>query len=269
MKAAGKDCAPDYWYMAASPAEEEYYIKGVTEVIGRVPFFGGSAADNEIAGKWWLYNGTECFQDGCIVAFFYTDTPMVNKFTGAYAETDKFGIVTKMDGDRGIAEICGKPALDVYADWRGMSTDELMGGDLLVASIVAPLGVKDRMGDLVAIRHPMNGNDDHSIAVGAKVAEKTAVIMMEGDVDVLVGSVAKTAGELKKKAGAKPAAYFFVHCGGRRAAIADRIDEVADAFVKEADGVPFLAEFTFGEYGFEDDGCNSIGGLMLSFTALG
>lgn len=269
MKAAGKDCAPDYWYMAASPAEEEYYIKGVTEVIGRVPFFGGSAADNEIAGKWWLYNGTECFQDGCVVAFFYTDTPMVNKFTGAYAETDKFGIVTKMDGDRGIAEICGKPALDVYADWRGMSTDELMGGDLLVASIVAPLGVKDRMGDLVAIRHPMNGNDDHSIAVGAKVAEKTAVIMMEGDVDVLVGSVAKTAGELKEKAGAKPAAYFFVHCGGRRAAIADRIDEVADAFVKEADGVPFLAEFTFGEYGFEDDGCNSIGGLMLSFTALG
>ena len=86
---------------------------------------------------------------------------------------------------------------------------------------------------------------------------------------MLVGSVAKTAGELKKKAGAKPAAYFFVHCGGRRAAIADRIDEVADAFVKEADGVPFLAEFTFGEYGFEQDGCNSIGGLMLSFSQLG
>ena len=269
MKAAGKDCAPDYWYMAASPAEEEYYIKGVTDVIGRIPFFGGSAADNEIAGKWWLYNGTDAFQDGCVVAFFYTDTPFMNKFTGAYSETDKFGVVTKMDGDRGIAEICGKPALQVYADWRGMSTDQLMGGDLLVASIVAPLGVKDRMGDLVAIRHPMNGNDDLSIAVGAKVAEKTAVIMMEGDVDCLVGSVAKTAGELKKYANPSPAAYFFVHCGGRRAAIADRIDEIADAFIAEADGVPFIAEFTFGEYGFEQDGCNSIGGLMLSFTALG
>ncbi len=273
MAAAGKDCPPDYWYMAASPAEEEYYIKGVTDVIGRVPFFGGSAADNEIAGKWWLYNGTESFQDGCVVAFFYTDTPFVNKFTGAYAETDKFGVVTKMDGDRGIVEICNKPALDVYAEWRGMSTDQLMGGDLLVESIVAPLGVKDRMGDLVAIRHPMNGNDDHSIAVGAKVAEKTCVIMMEGDVDCLVNSIAKTSGELKhqaEKVGAgKPAAYFYVHCGGRRAAIADRIGEVADAFIKEADGVPFLAEFTFGEYGFEQDGCNSIGGLMLSFSALG
>ena len=109
--------------------------------------------------------------------------------------------------------------------------------------------------------------------MGAKVAEKTAVILMEGDQDVLVGSVAKTAAELKEreeKLGfGKPAAYFFVHCGGRRAGIADRIGEVADAFIKEADGVPFLAEFTFGEYGFEQDGCNSIGGLMLSFTALG
>ena len=272
MEAAGKDCAPAYWYMAASPAEEEHYIKGVTDVIGRVPFFGGSAADNEIAGKWWLYSGTECFQDGCIVAFFYTDAPMVNKFTGAYDETDKFGVVTKMNGERGIAEIDGKPALDVYAEWRGMSTDQLMGGDLLVESIVAPLGVTDRLGDLIAIRHPMNGNDDHSIAVGARVVEKTAVICMDGSVDGLVGSIAETSAALKKLAdkmdAPAPAAYFYVHCGGRRAAIGDRIGEVADSFIKEADGVPFLAEFTFGEYGFEQDGCNSIGGLMLSFTAL-
>ena len=269
MAAAGKDCAPAYWYMAASPAEEEYYIKGVTDVIGRVPYFGGSAADNSIAGEWMLYAGADAFADGCVIAFFYTDAPFCNKFTGAYAETDKFGVVTKMDGDRGIAEIDGKPALQVYADWRGMDVSQLMGGDLLVASIVAPLGVKDRLGDLTAIRHPMNGNDDLSIAVGAKVVEKTAVIMMDGDVDVLVNSVAKTADELKEKAGFEPAAYFFVHCGGRRAAIGDRIGEVADEFVAAAGDVPFLAEFTFGEYGYEDDGLNATGGLMLSFTALG
>lgn len=269
MAAAGKDTAPDYWYMAASPAEEEYYIKGVTKVIGRVPFFGGSAADNAIAGDWWLYNGTDAFQDGCVIAFFYTDTPFANKFTGAYAESDDFGVVTKMEGDRCIKEIDGKPALQVYADWRGMSVDDLKGADLLGASVVSPLGVKDRLGDLVAIRHPMGGNDDLSINVGNKVSEKTAVIRMEGSVDQLIGSVAETAEELKERAGHKPAAYFFVHCGGRRAAIADRIDEVADSFIKEADGVPFIAEFTFGEYGYEDDGLNTAGGLMLSFTALG
>lgn len=269
MAAAGRADAPDYWYMAASPAEEEYYIKGVTEVIGRAPFFGGSAADNEIAGKWFLYNGTEAFADGCVVAFFYTDTPFANKFTGAYAETSNIGIVTKMDGDRGIAEIDGVPALAKYAEWRGIPIEKLMGGDLLVASIVAPLGVKDRLGDLVAIRHPMNGNDDLSIAVGAKVMTGTAVICMDGDVDCLVNSNTKTMEELKARTTTKPAAYHIVHCGGRRAAIDARIGEVADQLIAAADGVPFIAEFTFGEYGFEDDGLNTTGGLMLSFTALG
>lgn len=269
MEKAGKTTAPAYWYMAASPAEEEYYIKGVTEIIGRVPYFGGSAADNTIEGNWMLYSNKYAFADGCVIAFFWTDTPFTNKFTGAYAETDDFGVVTKMNGDRGIAEIDGKPALQVYADWRGMDVESIKGAELLSKSVVSPLGIKDRLGDLIAIRHPMGGNDDLSISVGAKVAEKTCVIRMEGDVDVLVGSVAKTAEELKEKAGAKPAAYFFVHCGGRRAAIGDRIDEVADAFIKEADGVPFIAEFTFGEYGYEDDGMNTVGGLMLSFTALG
>ena len=67
---------------------------GVTEVIGREPFFGGRAADNTLAGDWMIYNGAEAFADGCVVAFFYTDTPFANKFTGAYAETDDFGVVT-------------------------------------------------------------------------------------------------------------------------------------------------------------------------------
>ena len=44
MEAAGKKCAPAYFYMAASPAEEEKYLEGITKVIGRKPFFGGSAA---------------------------------------------------------------------------------------------------------------------------------------------------------------------------------------------------------------------------------
>lgn len=35
----------------------------------------------------------------------------------------------------------------------------------------------------------------------------------------------------------------------------------------EAGDVPFIAEFTFGEYGYEADGLNTCGGLMLSFTA--
>jgi hypothetical protein len=266
MKNAGQDSPPDSFYMAASPGEEEFYIKGISDIIGRVPMFGGSAADNAIAGEWKLYTGRESFADGVVVAFFYGGK-MTNKFTGAYRETGDVGIITKVRNNRVLEEIDGVPALKKYAEWAGVDPETIKGGALLVHTITSPLGVKDRLGDLTAIRHPMNGNDDYSMNIGANLAEKTAVIRMEGSVDELIAAASKTLEELKAKAGGEPVAYHLVHCGGRRAGIGDRIDEVAQGVKKVAGHVPFLMEFTFGEYGYEDDNNNATGGLMLSYTA--
>ena len=38
--------------------------------------------------------------------------------------------------------------------------DAVTGGNLLATKITSPLGIKDRLGKLIAIRHPMNGNDE-------------------------------------------------------------------------------------------------------------
>ena len=81
MEKAGQTAAPAYFYMVASPAEEEDYLKGIEDVIGRVPFFGGSAADNTVSGEWSIYTNDKVFSDGCAVAFFYTDKPMANVYT--------------------------------------------------------------------------------------------------------------------------------------------------------------------------------------------
>jgi len=265
MEKAGKSTAPDYFYLAASPGEEEFYIKGITDVVGRVPFFGGSAADNSIAGEWKLYTDEGTFADGLTVVFFY-GASMTNLFTGAYRETGDAGIITKVRENRVLEEIDGVPALKKYAEWAGVDPETLKGMDLLVYTITSPLGVKDRLGDLTAIRHPMNGNDDYSMNIGANLAEKTAIIRMECTVDDLVESAAGTLEQLKIKMGGEAAAYHLVHCGGRRAGIGDRIDETAQAVKKAAGDVPFIMEFTFGEYGYEDDGNNTTGGLMLSYT---
>ncbi len=265
MKNAGKTVSPDYFYMVASPGEEEFYLKGITSVIGRVPFFGGSAADNSISGDWKIYTDKGSFGDGVAVAFFYTDKKMRNEFTGAYRETEDVGIITKVEGNRTLVEIDNKPATEVYANWRNMPVDSLDGGNLLVETIVSPLGVKDRLGDLVAIRHPMNGNPDGSMAVVNNLAKSTAVIRIEATVDELISSTDETLRELKGTMN-EPGAYHLVHCGGRRAGIGERIDEVVERIKNEAGDVPFIAEFTFGEYGFKDDGLNTCGGLMLSFT---
>lgn len=167
-----------------------------------------------------------------------------------------------------LAEIDGVPALQKYADWRGMDVEALKGGALLSETIVSPLGVKDRLGDLVAIRHPMNGNDDLSMNIGNNLAEGTAIIRMEGSVDELIDSTGATLEELKERMAAPAGYYHLVHCGGRRAGIDSRIDEVAKQLKEKAGDVPFITEFTFGEYGFEADGLNTCGGLMLSFTGV-
>ncbi|MGN1414484.1 MAG: FIST signal transduction protein [Anaerovoracaceae bacterium] len=267
LKKAGKECAPDYFYMVAPPGEEEFYLKGISEVIGRVPFFGGSAADNAIAGEWLLFTDEMITADGVAVAFFYTDKGFANEYTGAYEESEHVGIITKVIDNRVLAEIDGVPALTKYQEWTGTTDEEVAGGNLLAYSITAPLGVKDPLGDLIAIRHPMNGNEDKTISVGNNLAENTAIILMKGSVDGLIASTGKAVEKVTEKLGGVPAAYHLVHCGGRRAGIDARIDEVAAKLKKAAGDVPFICEFTFGEYGFEDDSKNTCGGLMLSFSA--
>ena len=269
MEKVGKNEAPAYFYMVASPGEEEDYLKGIEDVIGRVPFFGGSAADNTISGDWKIFTNDTVFSDGVAVAFFYTDKPMANVYTGAYHETVNSGIITKVDGKRTLQEIDGMPAMKVYSKWTGKKLDDLKGGDLLVQSITAPLGVKDRLGDLIAIRHPMNGNKDYSMNIGNHLAVNTAVIQMQASVQELIDSTGKTLKETKKELETEAGAYLLVHCGGRKVGIGDRIDEVAKQLKKEAGDTPFITIFTFGEYGSKEHGANTCGGLMLSFTAFG
>jgi hypothetical protein len=268
MKNAGKNCPPDYFYMVASPGEEESYLKGITQVIGRVPFFGGSAADGDITGKWKLFADEMVTGDGVAVAFFYTGGKFANKYTGAYGESKKSGVITKVNGKRCLMEIDGIPAIKKYAEWSGKDVEKLKGGNLLVETICNPLGVKDRLGDLIAIRHPMFGNDDLSMNIGSDLSENTAVIYMEGSVDKLIKSNSETLQALKEKL-PNAKGYYLVHCGGRRAGIGDRMEEAVAEIKKAAGNVPFLCQFTFGEYGFEKDGNNTCGGLMLSFTAFG
>ena len=273
---AGENYSPNYFYMVASPKEEEDYLMGIQDVIGRVPMFGGSAADDTVEGNWKIFCNDQVFQDGVAVAFFYTDNDIVTSYTGAYRESDNYGLITEVKNDRTLVKIDGVSALKKYADWIGKKPSELKGQNLLVASITKPLGVKDPLGNLTVVRHPMFGDDmgtktttDDVINLGNKVVEKTAIVQLEATVDELIKSTKTTLKDVKSQLSTEPAGYFLVHCGGRKLGIGDRIDEVYKNLVEEARGVPFITVFTFGEYGYDEHSANICGGLMLSFTAFG
>ena len=273
---AGENYSPNYFYMVASPKEEEDYLMGIQDVIGRVPMFGGSAADDTVEGNWKIFCNDQVFQDGVAVAFFYTDNDIVTSYTGAYRDTENYGLITEVKNDRTLVKIDGVSALKKYADWIGKNPSELKGQNLLVASITKPLGVKDPLGNLTVVRHPMFGDDmgtktttDDVINLGNKVVEKTAIVQLEATVDELIKSTKTTLKDVKSQLSTEPAGYFLVHCGGRKLGIGDRIDEVYKNLVEEAHGVPFITVFTFGEYGYDEHSANICGGLMLSFTAFG
>ncbi len=268
--------APSYFYMVATPSHEEEYLLGIQDVIGRVPMFGGSAADEEITNDWKIFCNDKIITDGVAVVFFYTDNEIDTSFTGAYNETDNVGIITKVENERSLIEINGKGALKQYSNWIEVDAKELTGKNLLKASITKPLGIKDPTGNITLIRYPMFSNDqgtksvmDDTIELGNKVVEKTAIIQLEATQDDLIDSVQSTMKSLNKKLYNESACYILFHCAGRKYAIGNRLEEVYDKVVKEAKGAPFIMAFTYGQYGYDEHSSNMCGGLMLSFTAFG
>ena len=266
MNKVGTTFPPAYYFMIASPGEEEY-AKGVQDIIGDVPMFGGSCADDDLSGKWKIFTSDTVFSEGVAVAFFFTNKKLVNEYTGKYHETVNSGIITEIEGKRTLKEINHMQAMKQYAEWTGFKTRNLMGSKMLTASILKPLGVKTPTGNITLIRHPMAGNSDYSINVGNDLAVNTAVIQMQASLNELVNAPKLVLRSLKQKLPTDPAAYLLIHCGGRKIAIGDRIGEVAKLVKEEAGDVPFIMPFTFGEYGRAEHEANNMGGLMLSETA--
>ena len=270
-KRKGEDKEPDFFFMTASPANEEEYLEGIQDVIGNIPVFGGSAADNTVEGKWSILNDGEAFSDGLSIAIFYTDSEMKNLYTGAYHETNNVGVITKVRDERTLVEIDHKPALKVYAEWTGKDVESLKGNNLLTESICAPLGVKDPVGKVTAVRHPMFGNDDYSMNIGANLVENTAVIQLSNTPEGILKANEETINKLNSLMNTNPNSYFLVHCGGRRLGLA--LSQIEDKIYPEVKKVipdkEFLMVFTFGEYGTGDHSSNTVGGLSLSYTGFG
>jgi hypothetical protein len=265
LENAGKKYAPYAFSMFATPGEEEEYLKGVQDIVGEIPMFGGSASDQKLTGNWKVYGEEEVLSDGCAIAFYYTNKDIKNVFTGTYNETDKMGIVTKKENVRKILEIDNEPALNKYAEWIGVAPEEIAGPQLMNTSAARPFGFKTLEGDFTIIRHPLVGDASGSISVGANVNEKTAIVLLENDVDGLIGGAVKAIKEINTDF--KASSLILIHSAARRNFIGERIDEDFVAIKNAAGDIPFIVAFTFAEYGQKDHSGTKINNLSLSFSS--
>lgn len=264
LENSGKKYAPYAFVMFATPGEEEEYLKGIQDVVGEIPMFGGSASDNNLTGNWKVFANESVVADGCGVAFLYTTKDIKNVFTGTYNETDKSGIITKMDTKRKIAEIDGVPALDKYAEWIEEDKENILGSKLLNVSVAHPFGIKLIDTDLTLIRHPLVSTEEGTINIGGNGNEKIAISLLENDVDGLIGGAVRTIREVNTDF--KTAGLLLIHSSERKNFIGERIDEDFVAIKNAAGDIPFIVAFTLAEYGQKDHSGSKVSNLSLSFT---
>lgn len=259
---------PTYVMMIASLGDEEEYLRGIQDVVGDVPCFGGTAADDEMNGKWKIYTEDSIFTKGVAVAFFYTNKKIRNNLEGKYHETVNSGVVTKTTGNREIDEINDIQALKLYAEWTDKKVKDLRGIKLLEQSILKPLAVKSHDGRMTIIKQPLNGNTNYSMNVGNDVSVNTAVIQMQISKEEIVKSPSLIIRNLKEKS-TNNIAFLISHSAFRKDIVEEDVKKINKEIKKEIGETPYLMAFTYGEYGKGEHTENICSSLMISTTSFG
>ena len=264
MEKVGTPYSPAYYMMIVSSGKEEEYEKGIRDVIGDVPCFGGKVAFEDAK----IFTEDMIISKGIAVAFFYTNKKIENIFTSKYHETIHSGVVTKVSGKNNLDEIGGIKALKRYCEWSNNKIKDVRNEKIYEQSILKPLAIKTEDGNLAVIKQPMFGNNDYSIEMSNDIFVNTAVIQMQISKAELVSSPSIVLRDLKRKV-KKEAKGFLIFQNNARKNILneDEIEEIAKRLKKEAGDVPFLVTFTKSEFGKGETTSNIFGKLMLSELA--
>lgn len=262
---------PDVLLLHATPGFEESVLKGIRAVFGdEVPVYGGSAADDDITGRWQIFANGASANEGFVVAALRSKIPIRGAFLGGYLPTEFGGTVTRASG-RTVQRIDGQPAAEVYNTWtQGKIAYELEhGGSVLlktnlnpIARLMGePLGMPRRL-----LSHPHFVNAaDASLSFFSEFTVGDRITLMTSTKNPLVTRVARSVQRARGTSGASTRAGLLVYCGGCLSVLLDRANDIAREFASELDGAPFIGLATFGEQGqFFDRTSSQHGNLMCT-----
>jgi hypothetical protein len=271
--------APDLVWVSATPGCEEAVLAGIEAVVGRdVPIIGGSAADDDVSGNWFVFDQDAITRDGVVVSVLFPSAPVSFAYQNGYSPTPHRGIISRAEGRR-LQEIDGQPALEVYRAWTENAIDAPTGEaeslNILAASTLWPLGREITQLENVPfylLAHPAVAHADGAIDLFATVAVGEEITLMTGTTEGLasragrVAALARAAGRFDDK---PMSGALMIYCGGCMLAVQDRLDEIVGGVNTALDGAPFLGAFTFGEQGALIRAGNRHGNLMISCIVFG
>jgi len=284
---ASCDCEgqlPELIWIYQAPGNEEAVIAGLRRLVGDgCPIIGGSAADNDVSGRWRQLGTDSTHSDGLVVAVLFPASQVGYAFQGGYEPAGPNGIVTGIGytpaGDSGVVtasegrtilSIDGEPAAAVYSRWLDQRLDVHLpsGGTILQDTTMQPIATDAGRIDGVTtylLVHPEAIGQDGSLSTFRNIEVGDRVYAMRGDRQRLIERAGRVAEQARRglPSTASLAGGLIVYCGGCRMAVGEDIRHVS-ANVSQAFGdAPFIGCFTFGEQGLLNDR-NVHGNLMIS-----
>ncbi len=281
---------PELVWIYQAPGREEEVIAGLRRLVGDgCPIIGGSAADDDVSGRWRQLGTEATHSDGLAVAVLFPSRDIGYAFQGGYEPAGPNGIVTGIgfvpagasgvvtaSHGRTILSIDGEPAAAVYNRWLEGRLDEQLaqGGTILRETTMQPIATDAGRIDGVStylLVHPESIGADGTLATFRNIEVGHRVYAMRGDRQRLIeraGRVARESGRslagLSEPGRASAlAGGLVVYCGGCRMAVGEHIGEVASNIAAAFGDAPFIGCFTFGEQGLLNDR-NVHGNLMIS-----
>ncbi|PXF42383.1 hypothetical protein BWQ96_07903 [Gracilariopsis chorda] len=238
--------------LATSPGIEEEVIDCFSAILPNARIFGGSAADNTVAGEWSLLSEDGVFSAGLSAVGMKADVSFGSCLLPPYEKGDQFATITKCQG-RVIYELDGRTASEVLREWVGDSIEQQSknGGQVIIECASFPLGVERVSGGWIAI-HAAEITPTGGVGVFAEVKEgdKLNVMRKMGGGDSATAAsigIEQAYNQALKQGGlTNPRAGVLIYCGGLSIAVGDKLN---DSLMPMKGKAPLLGMTAFGEQG--------------------
>jgi signal transduction histidine kinase/ActR/RegA family two-component response regulator/HPt (histidine-containing phosphotransfer) domain-containing protein len=235
--------------------------------LGRLPVFGGSAADDWHMETNFVLLGDEAFPDSMILSVFETQLQYGIAMGHGFIPTIHQTTITSAEGHE-VLELDGSPAADVYARLVG-STRAALEGKHLTLTTGHTMGAPDPMGQYsinVASYFTAKGG----INFTQPVAASTVLTLMEPDSENMLLAGKEALRKAIMRGGiTDPALSLVAYCALIPPIIGKESQEGIRIMAEMNAVSPLVGFCSFGEQGMADNGTIRHNNAVISVLVLG
>lgn len=211
---------------------------------------GGLAADDDRFEQTPLWADGPLDGPSVLAVAFYGDALRVG--VGAVGGWDTFGIERHVTSAIGsvVAELDGRPALDLYEQYLGPYAADLPGSGLLF-----PLGIRVDGADYNLVRSLLGiDREARTVTFAGNVPEGASAKLMRTNTDRLVDGAQSAAARAADALGVPAQLALLVSCVGRKWVMGERVEEEVEEAAAALGDAAAVGFYSYGELAPAADG---------------